>query len=360
MRLSNHLSISITINILTDKYRNALIVISVYNLNMKAVLHEKYGLPDILELKDIDKPIIEDDEMLVKVHASSVNTIDIFFRQGIKVMFGLSRLASGIRKPNREITGFDVAGEIVEIGKDITKFKVGDKVYGVAKTGSCAEYAKVSEKGIALKPSTMSYAEAAAVPISGLTALQFLRDLGEIKKGQKVLIYGASGGIGTYGVQLAKYYGADVTAVCSGKNEQLVRDLGADEVIDYTKEDFLKKGVKYDLIFDTLGKIHLSKFKIALKDEGIFANSGSPYMSMTRFYLANLGNRFRKKKHRSKTTETNREDLEFLAKIIDEGKVKSVIDKLYSLEETAEAQRYYEKGHTAGKAVINIIPDEKE
>ncbi|MHA2248802.1 MAG: NAD(P)-dependent alcohol dehydrogenase [Candidatus Kariarchaeaceae archaeon] len=324
---------------------------------MKAVTCDKFGPPDVLEIKEIDLPILDDDEMLIKVHAASVNTIEIFYRKGIKVAFGLARLESGIRKPRRKITGFDVAGEIEQIGKDITKFKVGDQVYGVARTGSCAEYTKVSEKGVAIKPSTMNYAEAAAVPIAGLTALQFLRDLGDIQKGQNVLIFGASGGIGTYAVQLAKYYDAEITAVCSGKNEQLVRELGADRVIDYTKEDFTKNSKKYDLIFDTLGKISLSKWKTSLKDDGIFLNSGSPYMSMTRFLLANLGNRFRKKQHRSKTTETNKEDLEVLAKLIDEGKIKSIIDKSYSLEETAEAHRYYEKGHTAGKVVINIIND---
>ncbi|MHA2171194.1 MAG: NAD(P)-dependent alcohol dehydrogenase [Candidatus Kariarchaeaceae archaeon] len=327
---------------------------------MKAVTCDKYGSPNVLALKDIDSPKLENDEMLVKVHAASVNTIDIFYRKGIKVLFGLSRLASGIRKPRRKVTGFDVAGEIVQAGEDITKFKVGDQVYGVASTGSCAEYAKVSEKGIGIKPSSMTYSEAAAVPIAGLTALQFLRDLGNIQKGQKVLIYGASGGIGTYGVQLAKYYKAEITAVCSEKNAQLVLNLGADRVIDYTKEDFTKSDVKYDLIFDTLGKVSLKKWKTSLKEDGIFANSGSPYMSMTRFFLANLGNRFRTKKHLSKTTETNKEDLEFLAKLIDEGYIKSVIERAYSLEETAEAQTYYEKGHTAGKVVINVTNNAKD
>ncbi|OLS29122.1 MAG: Zinc-type alcohol dehydrogenase-like protein [Candidatus Heimdallarchaeota archaeon LC_2] len=324
---------------------------------MKAVTCENYGPPEILQLKEIDKPILETDEMLIKVHAASVNTIDIFFRKGIKVFFGLSRLASGIRKPKRKVTGFDVAGEIVQIGEDITKFKVGDQIYGIARTGSCAEYAKVSERGIAIKPSNMTYSEAAAVPGAGLTALQFLRDLGNIQNGQNVLIYGASGGIGTYAVQLAKNYDVEITAVCSGKNEQLVKNLGADRVIDYTKEDFTKNNEKYDIIFDTIHKASLSKWKTALKEDGIFMTSGSPSMHIIRLYLKVLGNRFRKKKLRTLTTKTNTKDLAFLAKLIEDGKIKSIIDKSYSLEDTAKAQRYYEKGHTAGKVVINIIPD---
>ena len=324
---------------------------------MKALTYEKYGSPDVLKMNTIDIPQIEDNEMLIKVHAASVNTIEIFYRSGIKVFFGLSRLATGIRKPRKKDTGFDVAGEIVQIGAGITKFKVGNQVYGVARTGSCAEYAKVSENGIALKPTSMSYAEAAAVPVAGLTALQFLRDVGNIQGGQKVLIYGASGGTGTYTVQLAKHYDADITAVCSAKNKQLVESLGADLVIDYTKEDFTKRAEKYDLIIDAVGKIPLSKWKNSLKENGTFANVGSPSMPMIGFYLRVLGNKFRKKKMRTMTTQNKREDLEFLAKLIDEGKIKSIIDKSYSLEETAEAQRYYEKGHTAGKVVINVIED---
>ncbi len=322
---------------------------------MKAVTVPKYGSPDVLELKEIEKPILENDEMLIKVHAASVNTVDIFFRKGIKVFFGLSRLVSGIRKPKRNVTGFDVAGEIVKIGEDITKIKVGDQVYGIARTGSCAEYAKVSERGVAIKPSNMSYSEAAAVPGAGLTALQFLRDLGNIQKGQKVLIYGASGGNGTYAIQLAKNFDVEITAVCSGKNEELVRSLGADNVIDYTKDDIAKTGEKYDLIFDAAGKVSLSKWKNALTDDGMFVTVGSPYMSFLRFYLQVLGNKFRKKKLRTLTTQTNTEDLAYLAKLIDEGNLKSVIDKSYSLEETAEAHSYYEKGHTAGKVVIIVI-----
>lgn len=322
---------------------------------MKAAVTEKYGPPDIIEIKDVDDPILEADEMLVKVYASSVNTVDTSARSGVKALFGLSRLMTGIRKPKETLIGTDVAGEIVAIEKDITKFKVGDQIYGLSRTGSCAEYAKVSERGVVLKPSTMSYAEAAAIPIAALTALQYLRDLGNIHDGQDVLIYGASGGIGTYAIQYAKTFDVTVTAVCSEKNKQLVKNLGADKVIDYTKEDFTRKEEKYDLIFDTVGKSPQGRWKKALKEEGIFLQAGSPKMSLTRLFLQILGNKFRKKKMRFLITKTKIADLTFLAKLADEGNLKSVIDKSFSLEETVEAHRYYEKGHTAGKVVINVI-----
>ncbi|OLS22283.1 MAG: Quinone oxidoreductase 1 [Candidatus Heimdallarchaeota archaeon LC_3] len=325
---------------------------------MKAIWIEKYGPPEVIEIKEIDTPNLEADEMLVKVYASSINTVDTSARSGVKALFGLSRLMTGIRKPKKKLTGTDVAGEIVAIEKDITKFKIGDQIYGLARTGSCAEYAKVSERGVVLKPSTMNYSEAAAVPVAALTALQYLRDLGNIQDGQDILIYGASGGIGTFAIQYAKTFDVTITAVCSGKNEQLVADLGADKVIDYTKEDFTKNKEKYDIIFDTVGKSPQGRWKNALKEEGIFLQAGSPKMSLTRLFLQILGNRFRKKKMRFLITKTRAKDLSLLAKLIDEGKIKSVIDKSFSLDETAEAHRYYEKGHTVGKVTITI--DHKE
>ncbi|MHA2100441.1 MAG: NAD(P)-dependent alcohol dehydrogenase [Candidatus Kariarchaeaceae archaeon] len=327
---------------------------------MKAIVFEKYGSPDVLELKEIDLPVLEDDEMLVKVYASSINTVETAARSGVKALFGLTRLESGIRKPKKTDTGADFAGEIVEIGKGITKFKVGDQVYGLSRTGSCAEFAKVSEKGIALKPSTMNYSYAAGVPIAALTALQFLRDLGNISDGQKVLIYGASGGIGTYAIQYAKSFDVEVTGVCSGKNMQLLKELGADKVIDYTKKDFTKSEEKYDLIFDTVGKSPQWRWKNALNKNGIFLQAGSPNMRFTRFLLQVAGNKFRKKKMRFTVTKTRPEDLEHLAELIDEGKIKTVIDKIYSLEETAEAHRHYETGRTVGKVVVNIIDESHE
>lgn len=327
---------------------------------MKAAVIENFGPPDVIKIKEIDTPLLEDDEMLVQVYASSVNTVDTSARSGIKALFGLSRLRIGIRKPKNRLTGTDIAGEIVELGKDITKFKIGDQVYGVARTGSCAEFAKVSERGVVIKPSTMSYSEAAAVPIAALAALQYLRDLGNIQDGQDVLIYGASGGIGTYAIQYAKTFDLTVTAICSGKNFPLVRNFGADKVIDYTKEDFTKKKEKYDVIFDTVGKSPQWRWKNALKEGGIFLQAGNPKMRMIRLLFQILGNRFRKKKMRILISKTSTKDLEFLVKLIDEGKIKSVIDKTFSLDETAEAHRYYETGRTAGKVVINVLDDPTE
>jgi NADPH:quinone reductase-like Zn-dependent oxidoreductase len=232
---------------------------------MKAAVIEKFGPPDVIEIKEIDVPILKDDEMLVKVYASSVNTPDTSARAGIKALFGLARLEIGIRKPKKKVMGSDVAGEIVKNGKDITKFKIGDQVYGFARTGTCAEFAKVSERGVVIKPTTMSYAEAAAVPLAALTALQYLRDLGNIRDGLDVLIYGASGGIGTYAIQYAKTFDLTVTAVCSEKNHTMVQDLGADRVIDYTKEDFTKMEDKYDIIL----VFHFCKIFFCVVDNSI-------------------------------------------------------------------------------------------
>ncbi len=324
---------------------------------MKAVVNEKYGSPEGMELKEIDKPIHEDDEVLIKTYATSVNTLDIFYRSGMKVFFGLSRLSSGIRRPHKTVLGFDISGEIVEIGKDVTDFKVGDLVYGGASSGANAEFAKTKYDKIALKASNMSHAEAGVISVAGLSALQGLRDGGNIQKGQNVLIYGASGGIGTYAVQLAKSFGTTVTAVASGKNKDLVLGLGADYFIDYTKEDFTRNEEKYDLIFDTVAKSPMSRWKAALKPNGIFVNAGSPSMSITRFMLNRLVNKFSQKKYKSFDTQYSRKDLEFMAKLAEEGKFRSAIEKTYSLEEIAEAHRHYEGGHTAGKIAVIIRED---
>lgn len=325
---------------------------------MKAVVNEKYGSPDDMELKEIEIPTLKDNEVLIKTFATSVNTVDIFYRKGIKVFFGLSRLASGIRRPKKKILGFDISGEIVAIGGDVNEFKVGDQVYGGASSGANAEFAKTGDDKIAKKATNMSHSEAGVVPMGGLSALQALRDGGNIQKGQKILIYGASGGIGTYAVQLAKYFGTTVTAVASGKNKELVLGLGADTFIDYTKDDFTRNKEKYDLIFDTVAKSPMSRWKDALKPNGIFVNAGSPSMSITRHLLNMLGNKFRQKKYKSFDTKYLKKDLELLAKLAEEGKLRSVIEKTYSLEEIAEAHRHYENGHTAGKIAVIIREDD--
>ncbi|MFX0211104.1 MAG: NAD(P)-dependent alcohol dehydrogenase, partial [Candidatus Hodarchaeota archaeon] len=317
---------------------------------MKAIVNKKFGPPSKLEIKEIDKPVPQANEVLIKTHATSVNTIDVVFRNGLKAIFGLARITTGIRKPRKKVLGFDVSGEIVELGENVTDFQIGDLVYGGAKSGANAEYTTAKSPAIAKKPANMSHLEAGAIPIAGLSALQGLRG-GNIQEGQTVLIYGASGGIGTYAVQLAKNYSTTVTGVASGKNEQLVRNLGADDFIDYKKEDFTTKGDKYDLIFDTVAKSPLSRWKKALKDHGIFINAGSPHMSMVQFIIAQMGNKFRKKKYKGFSTVYLKEDLEYLAKLAEQGKLKSVIDKTYSFEEMSIAHEYYEKGHTAGKVV---------
>jgi NADPH:quinone reductase-like Zn-dependent oxidoreductase len=321
---------------------------------MKAVVYKKYGPPEVLQIEEIAEPIIMDDEILIKVHASSVNTIETVARSGKLVLFGLTRLGSGIRRPKKTTFGADVAGEVVEIGKNISKFKIGDKVFGLARTATLAEFAKGSEKGIVHMPLNVSYAEAAAVPVAGLTALQYLRNLGNIRDGMDILIYGASGGIGTYAVQYSKTFNVTVTAVCSGKNMDLVKSLGADHVIDYTQQDFTKLQQKYDLIFDTVGKIKMSKWKKSLKKEGIFLNAGSPNMGIIRFFLRMKFNRFRTQKIKFLITKANSKDLILLTKLMEEGKMKSIIDKSYQLKDVIQAHRHYDTGHTVGKVVVTI------
>ncbi|MFX0202682.1 MAG: NAD(P)-dependent alcohol dehydrogenase, partial [Candidatus Hodarchaeota archaeon] len=238
---------------------------------MKAIVCEKFGPPEVLELKEVEKPTPKDKEVLVKTYASSVNALDITFRNGAKEVFGFVRvLMSGIRKPRKKIAGLDLAGEVVAIGKKVRRFKIGDPVFGFSvKAGAYAEYTCVAESSIALKPPNMPYEEAAAVCCAAMPALVGLRKLGEIQRGQSVLIYGASGGIGTFAVQLAKVFETTVTAVCSEKNFELVQSLGADAVIDYTKEDFAQKNQTYDLILDAVGKTSFSHSKDSLKKKGI-------------------------------------------------------------------------------------------
>ncbi|MCY3410521.1 MAG: NAD(P)-dependent alcohol dehydrogenase [Candidatus Heimdallarchaeota archaeon] len=324
---------------------------------MRAAIIDKYGPPEVIELKQIEVPEIDEDEILLKVYASSVNTLDTSARSGVKTLFGLSRLMTGILKPIKTGTGSDVAGEVVKIGTKITKFKIGDQVFGIARTGSAAEYAKTSENGIQLIPDGMSYEEAAAIPVAGLTAMQFLRDLGNIQDGLEILIYGGSGGVGTYAIQYAKTFDVKVTAVCSEKNFQLVKDLGADHVLDYTKDDFTKRMEKYDIIFDTVAKSPQWRWKNALKSNGVFLQVGSPKFRYTRFFFQMMGNKFRKKQIKMMITKPSYEDLGVLAELVKEGKIRSVIYKLYRLEDISAAHRYYDTGHTAGKIIItNHMP----
>jgi NADPH:quinone reductase-like Zn-dependent oxidoreductase len=330
---------------------------------MKAIVFERYGTPEGLQLKEVEKPIPRDNEVLIRIYATTVTQGDVRVR-GFDVpgyaWLGY-RIKMGLRGPKHPILGGELAGEIESVGKDVQLFKEGDQVFGRAdiETAGChAEYrclpegkTKLNGDMVAIKPTNMSYEEAAGVPFMGLSALAILRDWGNIKSGQKVLIYGASGAVGTYAVQLAKYYGSEVTGVCSTTNLELVKSLGADKVIDYTKEDFSKSGQTYDIIFDTVGKISFSGCVRSLKKKGIYL-IGNPRVShIVRGLLTSMTS---SKKAKFGLALSGIEDLIFIKELIEAGKIKSIIDRCYPLEQMAEAHRYVETGHKKGNVVITM------
>ena len=314
---------------------------------MKAILFTEYGSPDVLQFKDVEKPVPGDNEVLIKVHAASANPLDWHSMRGAPF---LARVEFGLQKPRDPRLGADVAGRVEAVGKNVTQFQIGDEVFGDIFKGSFAEYACTSEKLLAAKPANSSYEAAAAVPVAALTALQGLRDKGQIRSGQKVLINGASGGVGTFAVQIAKSYGTEVTGVCSTRNLDLVRSIGADHVIDYTKEDFTNNGQRYDLIFDTIGNLSVSGCQRVLSPNGICAIAGFTTM----FHLFQVMLFGGKKVGMMETAKADKKDLLFIKELLETGKVVPVIDRTYPLNETAEAIRYLETSRARGKVVITV------
>ncbi len=317
---------------------------------MKAIVYEKFGPPEVLQLKEVDKPTPKDHEVLIRIYAGTV-TIE---EPGWRASPGFN----GFLKPRNPILGEEFAGEIEAVGKEVKRFKAGDQIFGIDSYGAHAEYKCIPEdKALVLKPSNMAYEEAAAVPNGALTALPFLRDKGNIQSGQNILIYGASGSVGTAAVQLAKYYGTEVTGVCSTANLEMVKSLGADHVIDYTQEDFTKNGKTYDIIYDTVGKRSFSECKGSLTESGVYLTTvPTPAIMLQALWPAKRGGK--QAKFMAAGLRPAREkvkDLKFLRELIEAEKFKAVIDKRYPLEEMAEAHRYVETGRKKGNVVITVV-----
>ena len=318
---------------------------------MKAIVYTEYGPPDVLQLKEVEKPTPKDDEVLVKVHAASINRADWGFVRGKPFVV---RLWSGLLKPKIKILGADIAGRVEAVGRNAKQFQPGDEVFGCG-WGAFAEYVCASENEFVLKPASMAFEKVAAVPLAALTALRGLRDKGQIQPGQKVLINGASGGVGTFAVQIAKSFGAEVTGVCSTRKLDMVRSIGADQVIDYTQEDFTKREQRYDLILDAAAYRSIFDYKRALSPKGIYVMVGGSTARMFQAIL--LGpwiSMTGSKKMGILSAEANHKDLVFMKELLEAGKVVPVIDRRYPLSEVAEAFRYFGKGHARGKIVITV------
>jgi NADPH:quinone reductase-like Zn-dependent oxidoreductase len=329
---------------------------------MKAMVYTKYGSPDVLQLKEVEKPVPMDNDILIKVHAVSVNPYDWHHLRGAP--FPL-RFLSGLFKPKHKILGIDVAGRVEEVGGNVQQFQPGDEVFGDLSEcghGGFAEYVCVAEHApVVQKPTSMTFEEAAAAPMAAVTALQALRDHGKIQPGQRVLINGASGGVGTFAVQLAKSYGAEVIGVCSSKNTETVRSIGADQIIDYTQEDFIAGGRRYDLILDAVGNIPISKYRHALSPKGIGIMVGytAPAVLFQVVFLGSWIPKSRGVKVGTMVTKPNQEDLTLVKTLLEAGKLKPIIGRRYRLHEVPDAIRYLEEGHARGKVVVTVVHDDE-
>lgn len=323
---------------------------------MKAIVFEKYGPPEVLQFKEVEKPTPKENEVLIKIHATSVTAADWRMR---KTDPFLARLVNGLFRPKKfNILGIELAGEVEAVGDGVTLFKPGDQIFGTTgfTFGAYAEYVCIPEDGsITHKPTNLSFGEAAVIPVGTDTALFFLRTQGNVQSGQKVLIYGASSSVGSYGVQLAKYLGAEVTAVCSTSNLEWVKDLGADHMIDYTKEDFTQNGETYDAIFDAVGKLSLFGSMKALKEGGVFLDA---VHMMRRSVQAKFATMRSGKKILGGTATGLVEDLVFMKELVESENLKPIIDRTYSLEEVAEAHRYVETGRKKGNVIITVVESE--
>jgi NADPH:quinone reductase-like Zn-dependent oxidoreductase len=323
---------------------------------MNAIVYERYGSPDVLQFREVDRPIPAEDEVLVRVRAASASAFDWHLMRGAPF---LARLSHGLRRPKNPQLGADFAGRVESIGAHVTKFHPGDAVFG-ERIGSFAEFVAVPERSMALKPANLTFESAATVAISGVTALQGLRELGHIQAGQTVLINRASGGVGTYAVQIAKSFGAEVTGVCSTRNLDLVKSIGADHVIDYTREDFTRNGQRYDLILEAVGNHSVSDYQRALNPHGTCVVVG--FTTMRRLLgvvvRGKMVSRAGGIKIALKTTRIDQEGMVFMKGLLEAGKVVPVIDRSYALRDVPEAIRYLEQGHARGKVVISVSADD--
>jgi NADPH:quinone reductase-like Zn-dependent oxidoreductase len=328
---------------------------------MKAIVCTKYGPPDVLQLKEVDKPVPRDNEVLIKVRAATVTSADCGLRRADPFV---ARFYNGLQRPKNPIPGSELAGEVEAVGKDVKRFKEGDGVYGLSPVsfGANAEYICLPEDGVLTgKPANITYEQAAAVPSGATTALPFLRDKGNIESGQRVLINGASGSVGTYAVQLARYFGAEVTGVCSTTNLEMVTSLGADKVIDYTEEDFAKTRLTYDVIFDAVGKSSFSHCQDSLAHGGVYLSTViGPQILVQMLWTSRIGSKkaiWMPTGARPSSEIT--QDLIFLKELVEAGEIRPVIDRRYPLEQTSEAHRYVEKGHKMGNVVITVERNDK-